>query len=217
MPGPTRPAAVNGEGVPLPERLTARVGTQEFTAWLEERVDPLRDLWVHEIQARGLGQSRDGKRIVALFADRLVRLLPLMLGPYRDQIESLWVRGFELFGVVAAKRGLAAGEAIEELHLLRELVIRDLYRDPPMGGTVPLSLREVLRLNRALDRAVTYASVGHTDALFFEFFEAEGGAPLLSGDDVIAEAETQLGLIADELRGILGVSGRHPVVALHEV
>jgi len=114
-----------------------------------------------------------------------------MLGPHRDQILPLWIRGFELFGAVAAKRGLAAGEAIEEVHLLRELVIRDLYRDPPMGGTVPLSLREVLRLNRALDRAVTHASVGHTDALFFEFFEAEGAA-LLRGEDIAAEVAEQL-------------------------
>ena len=150
---------------------TSRVGMAEFTAWLDERVSSLRVLWVQEIGARGLGQGRIDGALVDRFARQLVGMLPLMLGPHRDQIRPLWVRGFELFGAVAAKRGLAAGEAIEEVHLLRELVIRDLYKEPPMGGTVPLSLREVLRLNRALDRAVTHASVGHTDALFFEFFE----------------------------------------------
>ena len=182
-----------------------RVGMAEFTAWLDERVDSLRELWVQEIGARGLGQGRVDEEIVHRFAGELVGMLPMMLGPYRDQIRPLWIRGFELFGAVAAKRGLAAGEAIEEVHLLRELVIRDLYRDPPMGGTVPLSLREVLRLNRALDRAVTHASVGHTDALFFEFFEAEGGA-LLQGDDIAAEVTEQLGAIGDEVHLIAEAS-----------
>jgi hypothetical protein len=206
MPGPQQHvSSVNGE--PLTEPcVTQQVGAREFAEWLREKVPSLRDLWVHEIQARGLGRSRDGDRIVPLFAERLVHLLPLMLGPNREQIQPLWDRGFALFGAVAAKRGLAAGEVIDELHLLRELVIRDLYKDPPMGGTIPLSLREVLRLNRALDRAVTHASVGHTDALFFEFFETEG-APLLSGDDVIAEAEAQLDGIADEVRLTLRASG----------
>ncbi len=184
---------------------TPRVGMAEFTAWLSDLVPELRVLWEQAIGARGLGQGRIDDHLLDRFARRLVGMLPMMLGPHRDQIRPLWVRGFELFGAVAAKRGLAAGEAIEEVHLLRELVIRALYRDPPMGGTVPISLREVLRLNRALDQAVTHASVGHTDALFFEFFEAEGAA-LLPGDDVAAEVMSQLGAIGREVRLVAGVS-----------
>lgn len=172
-------------------------------AWLEERVPTLREQWVHEIQARGLGRGTEVDGVVDMFAGELLDLLPLLLGPHREQIRPLWTRGAELFGAVAAKRGLAAGEAIEELHILRELVIRDLYRDPPPEGSVPLSLREILRLNRALDRAVTHASVGHTDALFFEFFEGEAGASLLSGDDLAAEAESQLSAIRDEVSRIV--------------
>lgn len=147
-----------------------------------------------------------------MFVGQLVYLLPFMLGPYRDQIQGLWDRASELFGSVAAKRGLAAGEAIEELHMLRELVIRDLYRDPPLGGTVPLSLREILRLNRALDRAVTHASVGHTDAMFFQFFEGDGVSGMLSGDDVAKEAEAQLAIIRDEVRDILDRGALRPSV-----
>jgi len=183
----------------------SRVGMADFTAWLEERVPSLRVLWVQEIGARELGQGRIDPELLRRFADQLVGILPMMLGPHRDQVRPLWIRGFELFGAVAAKRGLAAGEAIEEVHLLRELVIRDLYRDPPMGGTVPLSLREVLRLNRSLDRAVTHASVGHTDALFFEFFEAEG-APLLSSDDVGAQVSEQIEAIGREVHLIVEAS-----------
>jgi hypothetical protein len=177
--------------------------TMELMAWLAERVPTLREQWVHEIQARGLGRGTEVDRVVEMFAEGLLDLLPLLLGPFREQVRPLWTRGAELFGAVAAKRGLAAGEAIEELHILRELVIRDLYRDPPPEGSVPLSLREILRLNRALDRAVTYASVGHTDALFFEFFEGEAGASLLSGDDVAAEAESQLTAIREEVSRIV--------------
>ena len=184
---------------------TLRVGMAEFTAWLEERVSSLRSLWVQEINARGLGQGRLDDELMVRVSRQLVGMLPMMLGPHREQVLPLWIRGFELFGAVAAKRGLAAGEAIEEVHLLRELVIRDLYRDPPMGGTVPLSLREVLRLNRALDRAVTHASVGHTDALFIEFFEAEGAA-LLPGDDIAAEVSQQLGAIGQEVHLIAEAS-----------
>ena len=94
-------------------------------------------------------------------------------------------------------------QAIEEMHALREPVIRDLYRAPPANGNVRLSLREVLRLNRALDRAVTHASVGHTDALFFEFFETPAAAALPSGPDAYVEAEAQLDQIEADIEEIL--------------
>jgi hypothetical protein len=183
--------------------MTPRLGPKELTVWLRGRVGSLTKLWVDEIRARGLGGDAAVHQVVERFAELLVGLLPLMLGPHRDQITPLWDRTAELYGAVAAKRGLAAGEAIEEVHQLRELVIRDLYRDPPLGGRVPLSLREILRLSRALDRAVTHVSVGHTDALFFEFFGSDGGRSLLSGDDVVAEAGAQLESISQEVRRIV--------------
>jgi hypothetical protein len=183
--------------------MTPRLGPKELTGWLRGRVGSLTKLWVDEIRARGRGGDPGVHEVVERFAELLVGLLPLMLGPHRDQITPLWDRTAELYGAVAAKRGLAAGEAIEEVHQLRELVIRDLYRDPPLGGRVPLSLREILRLSRALDRAVTHTSVGHTDALFFEFFGPDGGRSLLSGDDVATEAGVQLDLVSQEVRRIV--------------
>lgn len=180
------------------------IGSMELASWLRQRVPRLQGLWSDEISARGLGQGTDVDRVVERFVFELVSMLPSLLGPYRDQIQPLWIRASELFGSMAAKRGLAAGEVIEEFHILRELVILDLYRDPPLGGRLPLSLREVLRLNRALDRGVTHASVGHTDAMFFQFFEEDSDSVTMSGAEVAAEAEAQLEVIRHELEEILG-------------
>ena len=144
---------------------------------MSARLDELAQRWSLAIRDDGPGPSEQLDVVLDAFTQHLVRFLPWMLGPYRETVEPLWVKSSELFGSVAARRGLAAGEVIEEFQLLRELVIRDLYKDPPMGGRLPLSLREVLRLNRGIDRGVTHASVGHTDALFFQFFEGEGAAP----------------------------------------
>jgi len=207
------PAASPGAPAPEPA-LTAsssvgvNAGTErgsiDLTSWLNARTGCLVELWTHEVDARDLGNGTDAGRVVEMFARLIVRMLPPMVGPYRDQIQPLWDRAAELYGAIAAKRGLAAGEAIEELHILRELVVRELYRDPPGSGSVPLSLREFLRLNRSLDRAVTHASVGHTDALFFQFFEVDAGASaVLSGDDVAAEAESQLATLRAEMGEIL--------------
>jgi len=180
-----------------------RLGPKALTRWLTRLVPSLTERWVEEIEHRGHAGSPEAVSVVRQFAELIVRLLPLMLGPHRDQIQPLWDRAGVLFGAVAAKRGLAAGEALEELHLLRELVIRDLYRDPPAGGRVRLSLREILRMNRALDRAVTHVSVGHTDALFFDFFEPDGQRAILAGDDALQEAERQLVVVSDEVADVL--------------
>lgn len=207
------PAASSGTPAPDPETTISsstgisagpESGPIDLISWLNARTGCLVELWTHEVDARDLGNGTDADRVVRLFARLIVHMLPLMIGPYRDQIQSLWDRAAELYGAVAAKRGLAAGEAIEELHILRELVVRELYRDPPGSGSVPLSLREFLRLNRSLDRAVTHTSVGHTDALFFQFFEVDAGASaVLSGHDVAGEAESQLAALRAEMGEIL--------------
>lgn len=179
-------------------------GGVDLSRWLDARKDGLVEHWMHELRARELGGGKASRGLVQRFASQLVQMLPEMVGPYRNQIESGWDRLAELYGAVAAKRGLAAGEAIEELHVLRELIIRELYRDPPGQCDAPLMLREFLRLNRSLDRAVTHVSVGHTDALFFQFFEGDGiTSPALAAEAFGAEAEEQLDDIASDVADIL--------------
>ena len=109
----------------------------EFARYLEERVPGLRQRWAQRIRANGPRQSEAWDRLVEEFVELMTSFLPAVLGPLRDEAENLWVRTAELFGAAGAKRGLAAGEVIEELQVLRELVIRDLYREPPMGGRFP--------------------------------------------------------------------------------
>lgn len=190
-----------------------RLGPKALTRWLTGLVRTLTERWVEDICARGHTGPPESEALVVRFAELIVGLLPHMLGPRRDQIHPLWDRTAELFGAMAARRGLAAGEAIEEVHALRELVLRDLYQNPPAGGTVRLSLREVLRLNRALDRAVTHVSVGHTDALFFEFFESEGASTVLRGPDALAEARAQLDQIDAEVLEVVGAAKPAPDTA----
>lgn len=196
--GPERGAAEDGHA---PRR---RAGPNELTEWLEERVPRLQAVWSEEVRARGSVSAGEVEGLVERFLRRLVAMMPLLLGPQRDRIRPLWERACELFGSMGARRGLAAGEVIEEFHVLRELVIRELYRDPPVEPTARLSLREILRLNRILDRGVTYASVGHTDALFFDYLERDGEGAPPTGVEVAREIAAQLDGIVGEVVEVVG-------------
>lgn len=184
-------------------RSAERLAPVELAGWLDGRLESLAGRWAAAIHGQGAASGVPIDRVVDAFTSHLVRFLPWMLGPHRDTIEPVWIRAAELYGSIAARRGLAAGEAIEEFQILRELVIRDLYRDPPLEGRVPLSLREILRLNRGIDRGVTHASVGHTDAMFFQFFESDG-VGVGTGDDLIDEVREQLRVNAEELEAVVG-------------
>lgn len=143
------------------------------------------------------------EELLDFFMDLFLDLLPGLMGPYREQLDPLWNQTAELFGSMACNRGLAAGEAVEEAQILREGILRILYQDPPLTPAGAMGLREVLRLNRAVDQLVTYTSVGHTDALFFALFQGSGVPERLS-DDVRYELRTQLEAIRrafDELDG----------------
>jgi hypothetical protein len=180
----------------------------ELADWVEGRLERISRRWYQEMVRRdGLG---DGALAQAMrdFLDLLVSFLPALVGSHRKQVESTWAQATQLFGTLAAQRGLAAGEVVEEFQILREAMIRLLYEDPPLGGRLPLSLREVLRLNRAIDKGVTHASVGHTDALFFSLFEGSGIPDTPPADELVAEVDAQVRAFRAELRETLG--GRLP-------
>jgi hypothetical protein len=172
-----------------------------LSAWLRERGSTLAAEWADEVRARGRDHTPVVDALVERFLRQLTAFLPLLLGPRGEELQSLWARACELFGTMAAKRGLAAGEVIEEMQVLRALVIRDLYQVPPTDGAP--TLREALRLNRVLDRGITYASVGHTDAMFFQLLEASG-AGASTPEEAAEEADAQLRVIREELEERLG-------------
>lgn len=177
-------------------------GGVELGEWLRSRVLRLAEEWCAEIRSRGRGHATVVDELVARQVLQLASMMPELLGRHATHLQGLWTRACELFGVVAAKRGLAAGEVIEEFQILRTLVIRDLYQDPLVGGAP--TLREALRLNGIIDRGVTHASVGHTDAMFFQLLEDTDAPVGFSAEHIAREADVQLALIREEVEGIVG-------------
>ncbi len=162
--------------------------------------------WLAEVEGRDAAWNDGVHELMEAFMELFLELLPACLGPLRDQTDPLWLQTAELFGSFAAQRGLAAGEVIEEFQVLREAVIRLLWADPPAVASNRTALREALRLNRVLDRGVTQASVGHTDALFFALFQGSGVPEHLT-DDARYEIRNQLQAVRKELRIIRGAVG----------
>ena len=195
---PPRPAAVDGG-----KGKVNVVAPEELTRWIEERTQLLAQRWLRELDRRVEGNLEEARSLLEELCPLLVSCLPHLLGPYRSQVEALWQEAAEFYGNVGSMRGLAAGEAIEEFQLLREVLIRQLYEDPPGDGTQSLGFREVLRLNRIVDEGVTYAGVGHTDALFFALFQGTGVARSLT-PDLHAEVTDQITAIRRELDRLTG-------------
>ena len=187
-----------------PPEVPPTIEPVELADWVESRLERIVKRWFQEMLRRDAFNNGQLADIMREFLELLVSFLPGLVGARRDQVDSTWAQAAELFGALAARRGLAAGEVVEEFQLLREAVIRLLYQDPPLGGRAPLSLREVLRLNRAIDRGVTHASVGHTDALFFSLFEGSGIPDAPPAEELVGEVRAQLEVIRRELRSRLG-------------
>ncbi|MDT8340165.1 MAG: hypothetical protein RQ751_01515 [Longimicrobiales bacterium] len=143
------------------------------------------------------------EELLEMFLGLFLDLLPCLMGPSRDALEPLWTQTGELFGSLACSRGLAAGEAVEEAQCLREAILRMLYQDPPSTPLGAMGLRDVLRLNRAVDQLVTHASVGHTDALFFALFQSSGVPERLS-DEVRYEIRAQLESVHAAMDELIG-------------
>lgn len=181
---------------------------REFTRWLRRHTDEVARRWRAGIAQRADGLDAVSEALLARFLDLTLLLLPGCLGPLKAQFEPIFRRLAELYGSVGAMRGLAAGEVIEEWQLLRELLIRRVFAEPPDVGSPSLFLREILRLNRLVDRGVTYASVGHTDAMFFALFQGSG-APAQLDEHLLSEVEDQLQEIREDTDALLGLQTRN--------
>jgi hypothetical protein len=127
----------------------------------------------------------------------LVDVLTETAGPLRRHATELWFTACEVYGQTAAARGLAAGEVVEELQQLRELLIRELSE--PIATLPPRqSIAAVLRLNRTLDRGLAHAVVGYTDALI-ETLLNRRGVPLVASEPAEDEVLQRLEHLEEEL------------------
>jgi hypothetical protein len=123
-----------------------------------------------------------------------------MVGPLRREVNAVWFHVCEHYGRVASARGLAAGEVVEELQFLRELLIRNLA--PVL---VAMRARQgmaiMLRLNRVIDKGVAVAVVGYTDALVATLF-SQNGVPAFGADHDVGDVERQLDTLEQELQAV---------------
>lgn len=166
--------------------------------WLQSNREAVADRWLLEVRSRVDGVEGAVEGLLKDFMRLLVDFLPLGMGPYRDQAIPAFHQAAELYGNLGAIRGLAAGEAVEEMQMLREVVLRFLFRDLPEEGGPGMGLRELLQLSRLIDQAVTHASVGHTDSLFFNLFHGTG-VPESPTREVVEEVHDQLDVLRRDL------------------
>ena len=133
------------------------------------------------------------ERQLALLIDIVIE----MAGPLRRQVAELWFNACDAYGRTAAARGLAAGEVVEEIQHLRELLIRNLSE---VIAALPTrqSLAALLRLNRLLDRGMAHAVVGYTDVLV-ETLLNKRGVVLSVSEPVNGVVNKRLSQLEEEL------------------
>jgi hypothetical protein len=159
--------------------------------------DDLVAKWSRFLSARQAGGLVLGVPATDRLLKLIVDLLAHMAGPLRREASDTWFAATELYGRLAAVRGLSAGEVVEEIQYLRELLTRDLA-DLFVALPARQQLPTVLRINRVLDRGVANAVVGYTDALVATMFSKEG-VPVPTTDHV-QELLAQLDGIEGELK-----------------
>jgi hypothetical protein len=127
----------------------------------------------------------------------LVDLTAESVGPFRREVMPIWMRSCERYGRTAAARGLAAGEVVEELQHLRELLT--VHLAPAVTTMRPRqSLAIMLRLNRLVDRGIATGVVGYTDSLVATLF-AQNGVPHVDAEHDLPDLERQLARLEHDL------------------
>ncbi|MDE0359204.1 MAG: hypothetical protein OXN92_15905 [Gammaproteobacteria bacterium] len=184
----------------------AQLDPVEMQAWVIARSDKIVARWLSEVTKRFERRPQQLVELLRDFYETFVSILPEILGPYRRRVRPVWQEAANLYGELAAERGLVAGEVIEEFQVLRVSLIRVLYAEPRMPPDVVPGMREVLRLNRLMDQGVTHASIGYTDSLVSALV-AGPGVPESVTEELLTRVAEQLRAIRREFRDIVG-SGR---------
>jgi hypothetical protein len=120
----------------------------------------------------------------------IIEVLSQMVGPLRREVRTVWQDVCRHYGRVASARGLAAGEVVEELLHLRDLLTRQLA--PVLAAMrARQGMAIMLRLNRVLDHGVAIAVIGYTDALVASLIGRDG-VPYAGAEIDPDEVERQL-------------------------
>ena len=181
----------------------AQLDPVEMQAWVIARSDKIVARWLSEVTKRFERRPQQLVELLRDFYETFVSILPEILGPYRRRVRPVWQEAANLYGELAAERGLVAGEVIEEFQVLRVSLIRVLYAEPRMPPDVVPGMREVLRLNRLMDQGVTHASIGYTDSLVSALV-AGPGVPESVTEELLTRVAEQLRAIRSEFRDIVG-------------
>ena len=188
--------------VPSPAQEARQVTPEQLSRWLLEHQEAMAERWFLEVRSRADGMDDEVSGLVQEFLQLLTKFLAPGMGAFRDQIEPVFQQAAELYGNLGAHRGQAAGESVEEFQLLREVVLRFLHNEGPGEGAEDLGLRELLQLHRLIDQGVTYASIGHTDSLFFNLFHGTGVSDTPT-PALLAEVREQVMGLDEELERLL--------------
>lgn len=163
--------------------------------WLEDRTGRITGQWRAEIRDRAGPHGEDEDKLLGQFLESLALFIPPCFGENRETGEEVWEQATHLYGALALLRGLSAGEVVEELQLLRVVLLRLLLEDLPGDCGDRGFQREILLLNRLLDHGVVRASVAYVDDFFFAQLQGSG----IPGG-VTPEVESEMGRQLDAFR-----------------
>lgn len=144
--------------------------------------DDLVAMWCRWVTGRQAGSQALDAAAIERPLQLIVDLLAHMTGPLRREVRQTWYAATEAYGRLAEARGLSAGEVVEELHHLRELLTRELA-DLFVALPIRQQLPTILRVSRVLDSGITNAVVGYTDALVAKMFSRDG-VPVPTADNL---------------------------------
>lgn len=159
--------------------------------------------WLEWLGERVTGTPTASLKVVTEEFRLIFDVFAALIGPLRREVRPLWERVAERYGRNAAARGLAAGEVVEEMQYLRELLIRHLA--PSIAALrARQGMALLLRLNRLVDKGVAKAVIGYTDAMVATLIPGEdGSSDLPSPDGLLGDRDS----IRMELDGIVGSPG----------
>ena len=167
---------------------------------MAEQRDAMIDQWAAWLGDRITSSNTIARSTVERELKLILDIIIEMVGPYRRETKTVWFDVCEHYGRVAAARGLAAGEVVEEMQYLRGLLTRTL--SPVLAAMrARTGLAIMMRLNSVLDKGIAVAVVGYTDALVATLF-SQNGVPATGADFDESDIERQLKAIEEQLASV---------------